>query len=194
MQLTKSNTCIIFGSSPFIKEFGEDKIKYLQDNYTTFGINVFPIIHNNNTYWIWSDYDAYRMYKKSLKEGQKIIVSQEVYTREILPENIHTPEYIFEGVPDIQHEFNNKLAIYKTTAHCAINYAYLLGFKNVILCGVDLTTNWKHFYGGKEFKRTPVRINKIRNKLYEFKQYVNLYTLNNSSDLEIDRIDFSELV
>ena len=194
MTINKDNTCIIFGSSPFIKELGEDKIKYLQENYTTFGINIFPTVYNNNSYWIWSDYNAYDFYKNFIKEGQKIIVSYEVYKREVSLENIYTPEYVFEGVTDIQHNFNNTLAIYKTTAHPAINYAYLLGFKNIVLCGIDLTCNWNHFYTGGELKRNPVRIAKIRNKLYEFKKYVNLYTLNNNSDLEIDKIDFNSLV
>lgn len=191
MPLNKNNTCIIFGCSPFINEFGQDKVKYLIDNYTTFGINLFPYLGNKTEYWIWSDYGIYENVKHLISQ-YKIITSLEVYKREICGE--FEPEYIFEGVSDIQFEFNNTLSIYKTTAHPAINYAYLLGFKNVVLCGIDLTANWNHFYQGKELKRTPVRIERIRNKLYEFKQYVNLYTLNPNSDLNINKIDFKSLV
>ena len=49
MFFQKNNTCIIFGSSPFINELGKEKIELLQKNYTTFGINCFPMAYNN---WI----------------------------------------------------------------------------------------------------------------------------------------------
>lgn len=172
MKINKDNTCIIFGCSPFINEFGQDKIKYLINNYITFGVNNFPRTYNDVDYWIWSDYGAYEDSKQYIK-NQKIITSLEVYRREICGD--FEPEYVFEGVSEIQHELNNNLAIYKTTAHPAINYAYLLGFKNIILCGVDLTSNWNHFYPSQRFIRTEKRIKRIRSKLYEFKKYINLH-------------------
>lgn len=191
MQFQKNDTCIIFGSSPFINIIGSEKINLLLNNYTTIGINCFPRVYNNVTYWIWSDYGVY---KDSLPyiNKQKIITSSEVYRKEINGEI--TPKYIFEGVADIQHELNNKLCIFKTSVHPAINYAYLLGFKNIILVGIDLTPNWEHFYPHGNIKRTDKRIKKIRNKLYEFKQYINLYTLNNNSDLEIEKVKFEDLI
>lgn len=184
MQFQKNDTCIIFGSSPFKNIIGQNKINLLIGKYTTFGINNFPRSYNNVTYWIWSDYGAYRDSFPYINK-QKIITSLEVYRKEINGEI--TPEYIFEGVSDIQNELNNKLCIFKTTAHPAINYAYLLGFKNIILVGIDLTSDWNHFYPSKKFIRTEKRIKRIRSKLYEFKKYVNLYTLNKDSDLEIKR-------
>lgn len=191
MQFQKNDTCIIFGSSPFINIIGSKKINLLLNNYITFGVNNFPRIYNNVTYWIWSDYGAYKDSFQHIN-NQKIITSKEVYNREINNEII--PEYIFEGVGDIQHELNNRLCIFKTSAHPAINYAYLLGFKNIILVGIDLTSDWNHFYPYGNIKRTEKRIERIRNKLYEFKKYVNLYTLNKDSDLEIEKIKFEDLV
>lgn len=191
MFFQKNNTCIIFGSSPFINELGKEKIELLQKNYTTFGINCFPIAYNNVDYWIWSDYGNCENFLPYIK-NHKIITSLEVKRKEL--NNKIYPHYIFEGVAEIQHSLNNNLAIYKTTAHPAINYAYLIGFKNIILVGIDLSSNWEHFYNLDNTTRTNKRIERIRNKLYEFKQFINLYTLNPNSDLDIQKIKFEDLI
>lgn len=195
MQFQKNDTCIIFGSSPFINIIGQNKINLLIEKYITFGINLIPYMGYKTDYWIWSDYGIYDNVKHLLHD-YKIIISKEVYEREINDEinDEINPEYVFEGVSQIQHEFNNNLCIFKTSAHPAINYAYLLGFKNIILVGIDLTSNWNHFYPSDKFIRTDKRIERIRNKLYEFKKYINLYTLNKDSDLEIEKVKFEDLV
>ena len=111
-------------------EFGKDNIELLQRNYITFGINCFPIVYPNITYWVWSDFGVYPNIKHLIK-GSKVITSNEVYKREILGD--FEPEFIFEGQDKISHNLeDNKLLIYKTTAHATINYAYLKGFKNVL--------------------------------------------------------------
>ena len=191
MQFQKNDTCIIFGSSPFINIIGSEKINLLIKNYTTFGINLIPYMGYKTNYWVWSDYGMYNNIKHLLHD-YKIIVSKEVYEREI--NDKINPEYVFDGVSEIQHGFNNNLCIFKTSAHPAINYAYLLGFKNIILVGIDLTSDWNHFYPYGNIKRTDKRIKRIRNKLYEFKKHVNLYTLNKDSDLEIEKIKFEDLI
>jgi len=191
----KNNTCIIFGTSPFITEFGADNINYLINNYTSIGINSFGLNYPDIEYWIWSDYNLYDSYKNNLKD-HKLIVSEEVHRREILLDNANLKiEYIFDGsANEISHNLdNNKLLMFKTTAHPAINYMYLKGFKNIILCGVDLVSNWEHFDNDGKCFRTPKRIEQIRERLYKFKEYINLYTLNKNSDLEIDKINIKEL-
>lgn len=194
----KNNTAIIFGTSPFITEFGSDNINYLINKYTTVGINTFGMNYPNIEYWIWSDYGAYEVYRNYLNESHKVLVSSDVYEKEILPHYSHdiNIEYTYNGSGiNISHDLDNiNLLMFKTTAHPAINYMYLKGYKNIILCGVDLTSNWNHFDGiNNDIIRSCKRIERIRERLYMFKDYINLYTLNSNSDLDIDKINIKEL-
>jgi hypothetical protein len=192
--MNKNDTCIIFGTSPFISKICKEDMDRLLNNYTTVGINLFPVLFNNVDYWIWADYNAYKTcYQYHIKDSHKIITSEEVYNRELKNKNLNI-EYVFDGHIDVAHDITkNKLLMFKTSVHPAINYMYLKGFKNILLCGIDLTENWNHFYGLGDIVRTPVRIRQIRDRLYEFKKYVNLYNINCESDLEIQPIYIKEL-
>lgn len=87
--------------------------------------------------------------------------------------------------------------MYKTSALPAINYCYLIGYKNIVLCGVDLTQNWNHYYSNEYSKNDLIRplkrIVKMRELLYDFKKYINIYQLNPDSDLDIKKITIGEL-
>ena len=111
------------------------------------------------------------------------------------PKNI---EYIFDARSEVFHDLSkNMLCMYKTSALPAINYAYFKGYKNIILCGVDLTENWNHFYSeqnsSNDIIRMPKRIRKMRELVYRFKEYINLYQLNPESDLDIGKINIGDL-
>ena len=137
----------------------------------------------------------------STYKGQNIIISKTAYHHNFELENREKPkniEYIFDARSEIFHDLSkNTLCMFKTCALPAINYAYLKGYKNIILCGVDLTENWNHFYSvhdtSNDIIRSPKRIGKMRELLYEFKDYVNLYQLNPESDLNIKKINIGEL-
>ena len=188
----KNNTCIIFGTSPFITEFGADNINYLINKYTTVGINKFPIYYNNVDYWIWSDYGDYEdYYEDYIKDKHKLILSKDVYRLESIK---YTPEYTFQGCFDICDNLQDeRLMMFKTSAHPAINYMILKNFKNIILCGIDLTCEWNHFDSLGDIVRSEKRIERMREKLYSFKDLCNLYTLNEDSDLDIEKINIREL-
>ena len=198
--INKNNTAIIFGCSPFINKISQDNINYLINNYYHIGINNFIHIYPNIKNILFSDYGVYDWIKQCLN-NQNIIISQTAYRHNFILENREKPkniEYIFDARSEIFHDLSkNMLCMYKTSALPAINYAYLKGYKNIVLCGVDLTENWNHFYSchdtSNDIIRSPKRIEKIRELLYQFKDYVNLYQLNPESDLDIEKINIGEL-
>lgn len=199
--INKDNTAIIFGCSPFINEMKKKDVNYLIDNYYHLAINNFIHKYNNVKNIIFSDYSCYDWIRDYIT-NQKIIMAQSAHRHNFILEKKEAPnnvEYLYDARSEIFHDLSgNMLAMYKTTAHPAINYAYLKGYKNIILCGIDLTENWNHFYSNEttdnDIIRNRVRINKMRNLLYSFKEFVNLYTLNSNSDLEIDKINIKELI
>lgn len=196
MKINKENTCIIFGTSPFINVIGDDNINKIINNYISFGINYFPIKYSNIKYWIWSDLNLYDKFKEHIS-SQTLLLSKCVIDREVIDDiNNYDIEYIYDiNNYKISHNIENKeLFINKTTAHAAINYAYLLGYKNIVLCGIDLQCNWNYFNENEGITREEKRIKSIRESLYEFKKYVNLYTLNQDSDLEIQKIKTGDLI
>ena len=194
--INKNNTAIIFGCSPFINKLNDKDIEYLIDNYYHIGINNFIDIYPNIKNILFSDYGVYDWIAPKLN-NQNIILSQTAYRHNFILENRDKPkniEYIFDARQEIFHDLSkNILCMFKTSALPAINYAYLKGYKNIILCGVDLTENWNHFYEHNIINRTPRRINQMRELLYKFKDYVNLYQLNPESDLDIKKINIGDL-
>lgn len=198
--IDKNNTAIIFGCSPFINKISEKDINYLIDNYYHIGLNHFIYKYPNVKNILFSDYCTYGAIEKNIN-NQSIILSKTAYhhnfelDNKIKPNNI---EYIFDASQEIFHDLSkNMLCMFKTSALPAINYTYLKGYKNIILCGVDLTKNWNHFYSEQyaynDIIRNEKRINKMREILYKFKDYVNLYQLNPESDLDIEKINIGDL-
>ena len=196
--INKNNTCIIFGTSPFINKLNDEKILYLINNYYHLGINTFVLDYPVKNI-VFSDYGIYDLIKKNIND-QNIIISKTAYDFNFIKENREKPkniDYIFDASSEIFHDLSlNMLCMYKTSALPAINYAYLKGYKNIILCGVDLTQTWNHyhgFYGSNCQNRPPRKIKRMRELLYQFKDYVNLCTLNLESDLDIKKINIGDL-
>jgi len=198
--INKSNTAIIFGCSPFINKISENGINYLIENYYHIGLNNFIHKYLNVKNILFSDYGTYDFIKDSIN-NQNIIMSQTAYHHNFELENKTKPkniEYIFDARSEVFHDLSkNMLCMYKTSALPAINYAYFKGYKNIILCGVDLTENWNHFYSeqnsSNDIIRMPKRIRKMRELVYRFKEYINLYQLNPESDLDIGKINIGDL-
>lgn len=198
--INKNNTAVIFGCSPFINKLSQNDINYLIENYYHIGINNFIQIYPNIKNVLFADYGIYEWIRPNLY-GQNILLSQTAYHHNFELDNREKPkniEYVFDARSEIFHDLSkNMLCMFKTSALPAINYAYLKGYKNIILCGVDLTENWNHFYSEQysenDIIRTPKRIKKMRELLYEFKDYINLYQLNPESDLDIEKINIGEL-
>ncbi|HBY20088.1 MAG TPA: hypothetical protein DEG71_03610 [Clostridiales bacterium] len=152
--------------------------------------------------------------KREFLKDYKIITTPEINNREINKEYIKVtngeeihlegyikPHYLFNAVvDDIQLEMNNKLMMYKTSLHAAINFAIIKKYKNVILIGVDLDKKWRHFYDNiidpsilknhKDGKRYDIMID----KLYQCKDYINIYKINKLNNLSFEYLNISILL
>ena len=68
------------------------------------------------------------------------------------------------------------------TCSSAVNFAYLHGYKNVYLIGVDLKEDNKpfnHWHGVQNIKEVPVTCAKqAKEYIYKYKKYMNIYQVN----------------
>lgn len=193
--INKNNTAIIFGCSPFINKISQDNINYLIDNYYHIGLNYFITKYPNVKNILYYDGGCYKNIKAHIT-NQNIIVSKFAFNIDSKTEPVPQNKlYVFDKSIEIIHDINlHKLGFNKNSCHPAINYAYLQGYKNIILCGIDLTSDWGHFYdNGLNQIQSERYINRVRNYLYQFKNYVNLYQLNPESDLDIEKINIGDL-
>lgn len=194
MNIDYGNTLIIFGSSPYINII-KDKISKIQKKWQTLGLNVFPAFYGNVNYWLWCDTNAFTSYiiEHYKPDKHKLIAEESVYKNEIKKFNI-APYKIFKATRKFfKHQKENEYFVYKTSVHLAINFAIKEGFKNVVLIGVDLTTDWKHFYE-KNKVRGANKIASMRQYLYDFKKYINIYKVNPDSDLQLEKLDLNYLI
>lgn len=188
----REESILIFGSSPYINDI-KDIIPQLQSKYTSIGMNIFPVVFPNVTYWNFNDYMTFTNIVKPNYNNQKIITNFDCYKKEIINIPNIKVEYLYEASQKIQNTFNNKLFMERTSLFSSLNYAMLLGYKKIFLIGVDLDSNWDHFYGN-QIRRSRNRILKIRDNLYKFKDYINIYKVNPNSDLEIEYKSIEQLL
>lgn len=83
----------------------------------------------------------------------------------------------------INHNINEKqLGFCLYTCSSALNFAYLKGYKNIYLVGIDLEENNKpfsHWHGVTNTKEVPISCAKqAKEYLYRYKKYLNLYQCN----------------
>lgn len=215
INIDPSDAILIFGTSEDIKRV-HGNFHELKEKYDSIGINRFHLhydIYNKNTknYWIWSDFGWYTCnigeYNRHLLNNYNVITTFEVNSKELnkglvyynndkiqYKDNAIIPYYLFDAVrTPIQTERNNKFAMYKTTLHAAINFAIIEGYKNVILFGVELEENWNNFHGFNTVRPTK-RILKMRELLYEFKSYINIYKTNKNNSLDLEYINIDGLL
>lgn len=83
---------------------------------------------------------------------------------------------------NIISENDKELGFWLYTCSSAVNFAYLRGYKNVYLIGVDLEENNKpftHWHGITNIKEVPVHCAKMAKEyLYRYKKYLNIYQCN----------------
>ena len=197
MNINKDNTLIVFGGSPYIKEI-QHLIPNIQANYDTLGLNLLPTSYPNFKYWCWCDLYLTSFFKDFSLQNYIIITTKEVKKRELdllniplNPNNFYFQETI-ENIPIKKHE--QRLLIWKTSVHAAINYAIVSGFKNVVLIGIDLEENWGHYYSEENVRRPARRIQRMREYLYNFKEYINIYKTNKNNTLDLEWIDIDGFI
>lgn len=180
---------IIFGRSPFINEI-RDEIPLLIKKHTTMGINyvcnTFPdvdyVMYYDNIRPNVKNSTIITSFKNAEKENADLIYAHkyELY-------NIRRNGDTFSEEPTFLH-----FCVH--TPSMALNWAYLKGYKDVVLAGIDLIPNTLHFDENKPIFEEKTIIT-ARNHLENVAtKYLNIYQLNPNSDLKLPKISMEELL
>lgn len=183
-----NDTLILFGRSLFV-----DKVKKyipeLINKYDTLGINSF--------YKSYPEIKAVIFYDRVAAPNEQInnlVITDRKNSNEVL--NLKNIE-LYEVITN-RYEFSTTKGIlnfYYFTSSMAINWAFLKGYKNIVLCGVDLMNNL-HF---DDINHKPIFADGVLLKTKKYmedvcQKYINLYQLNPESDLKIPKIKLEELL
>lgn len=180
---------IIFGRSPYINEI-KDYIPELIKKHTTIGINYFC-----NTY---PDVDYVCFYDDIIPDVKNSKIITSFRNVEKSPQRLiltHSYELfnVFKN-DDVFSEESHTLNFCVHTPSMALNWAYLKGYKDVVLAGVDLIPNTIHFDDDKPIF-CDESIERAKNHLENVAtKYLNIYQLNPNSYLNLPKITMEELL
>lgn len=195
------DTLILFGRSPYINKIS----KYIPDlckKYHTMGCNYFCNSYPQVEYVIFYD-DLV----PTVRPEHKIITNTKYFSSigyksyELLHSHKNKSLY---SINKNYYEFSENPRILNFCIHTpsmALNWAWLNGFKNVIIAGIDLTLeNNEHFdkdttpdRNGHDF--TMSAISRARNHIENVaSKHLNVYQLNPESTINIHKIKISELL
>lgn len=195
------NTLILFGRSPFINEIAK-QIPLLCKKYHTMGCNYFCETFPEVEYVIFYDDIV-----PHVKPHHKIITNIKYWQyskykcHKLLEGHANKSVYIINKKDDCFTENSLKLNFCIHTPSMALNWAYLKGFKNVIIAGIDLTLeNNEHFdknstpdRDGHDFNT--IAIKKARDHLENVsRRYLNVYQLNPNNDIKIPKVRIEDLL
>lgn len=199
--LSRDNTLILFGRSQYINEI-KKYIPILCRQYHTIGcnyfVNSFPEIENVIFY---DDVVPDVLPKHRIIANINYALDTTKKCRELLINHKNTEfYYIAKNFSDFSH---NKCILHFCihTPSIALNWAYLKGFKNVILAGVDLTLkNNLHFdkdytpdNDGHDFNKSAIE--RAREHLVNVAQrYLNVYQMNPKSDMLLSKIRIQDII
>lgn len=177
------DTLILFGRSPFINKI-RDKIPYLISKYHTMGCNTFCESFPDVEYVIFYD-DIAPKVKDSIIITD--IKNKDRNAHDLLQTHKHEL-YIVNKDDWFFSKEKSTLNLCVHTPSMALNWAYQKGFKNVVIAGIDLIPDTKHFDSEKKIFPQEA-INQARRHLTKIAtQYLNIYQLNPDSDLDLPKI------
>ena len=194
-------TLILFGRSPFINKIAE-YIPELCKKYHTMGCNYFV-----NTFPMVEYVIFYDDIVPEVAENTKIITSVGYYyDRDKKCYNLlrtHGNCELYKIKKDCEHfsKKPNTLHMCIHTPSLALNWAWLKGFKNVIIAGIDLTLeNREHFDkdhtpdpSSNDFNKSAIDI--ARNHLCNIAQkHLQVFQLNPESDLKLPKVNIADLL
>ena len=194
------DTLILFGRSPYINKIA-DYIPELCKKYHTMGCNYFCNTFPQVKYVIFHDDIC-----PNVQENQTIITNILYLRRKNsncnrLLENHEKKElYVIHKNLKKFAEDINSLNFCIHTPSIALDWAYKKGFKNIVLAGIDLTTQNQHF----DYKTTPDQNGHTFNDKSLFTarehltnvaaKYLNIYQLNPDNDLELSKVNIADLI
>lgn len=191
--MNKEDTLILFGRSPFINEI-KKYIPRIIKKWHTMGCNTFCESFPDVEYVIFYDDIC-----PKVGENSTIITDNLNYVNE------HRKAYsLLHNHPKVETwkvikmrnrfaEEDDELSLCVHTPSMALDWAYKKGFKNVVLAGIDLIPNTKHFdseayiFNNEAVKTARLHLTGVATR------YLNIYQLNSRSDL-LPKVGLEELI
>jgi hypothetical protein len=174
----------------------EEYFKYLTENYNVLDINKTAIHYPGAKYWLTSDFGYIDWYQSQCLNFNKynIITTYEIQQGELDRKNIQA-YHLFDTCDCNSFQLKkHQFPMYKTSVHAAIAFGYISGYKNLILIGVDLSENGDWSYPFMEgINRPPRRVKIMREVLYRYKEYINIYKTNKNNTLDLEYIDVKNI-
>lgn len=196
MQLVKDKTLLLFGRSPFINKI-RGYIPKLIENYHSVGINSFCETFPSVEYTAFFDDVPFRL------SDETTIVTNIRYAQdknrkfyEACINHKKAEYYLISRDKSRFSEDSKTLNFFYHTPTMVLNWAYLKGFENVILAGVDLVGGIGHFDNPKFIPNwKPQDLEDAREHLETVcTKYLNIYQLNPESNLKLPKINIEELM
>jgi len=197
MMLDKETTLVLFGRSPYINKIA-NYVPDLCKKYPTIAcntfVNVFPCVENviffDN---ICPDFKEYHNVICPIKRSFKGSKAYEKLLNHSKKELYQCSNGTFEFKESL---ISNCLSVYYHTPTMAMNWAYLKGYKTVILAGVDLIRNTEHFDNPRQILSWSEERTALCKKHIEYvnEKHLKLYNLNPNANMDIPRITIGELL
>ena len=207
------STILIFGCGESMTPEIQEKVPELVNNFVTGAVNNFPVLLNDETtdrtktlpvdYWCALD-EGMVNDMMARRTTQNLLINAHCTVETILRFK-RTPHIPFMHAQNPTTELTEPLYLSGIFASAIplCNYLLLLGYKNLILFGMDNKTdkdgNWKHFYSDRfneaPSKKTINQIYKISEQFQELDKAFpnsNFYVVGESY-LPFPRIDFQAL-
>lgn len=173
------DSIIIFGGSPFIQKVNLKNIDL--NRFDTLAINRPPL--NIPIHYVVAYDDDFRACRTQ-EEVQKTL-SEFLNPVFLAPKT----EFIHKTTGwNFKKDYINTNKKEKTLGFClytcssAVNFAYLKGYKNVYLIGIDLTEDNKpftHWHGVTNIKEVPITCaRQAKEYIYKYKKWLNIYQCN----------------
>ncbi len=177
----KSDTLFIFGCGPSINEISEDDFKKIS-KYDSIGFNLFALKKFKTTFYAWQSYSInwlnfLKNNQKYFNEMPLLLRFGSHSNTKDMESNLsflkeHNIYYMHEFPivsastikPSLLMEFSRDLGIlefnrisklipkFKTSIGIFMPFAYQMGYKKIVLCGIDLKETSSHFYDTSEYK------------------------------------------
>lgn len=205
------NTWLIFGCSPFVNEIKEE-IPALLSKYKTIGLNLFPNFHKKCDYWMINDCGIIKNIVKKNYAEEKLIINEKIEDELLKDRKIieyqegrcfveETPtqkRFFYETFVEADKPVlvkSGKLMFVHSVVLPAINYAILEKAEKIVLIGIDLKSDWKHFYGVQNnYNKPENHIKIIQESIKEFAKFAKIYKANPEANLDLEYKNIKELL
>ena len=193
--LNPKETIIIFGRSMFINEI-RDFISGLIKTYKTIGINSFSWVYRTDYIFFYDDFEP-----KLFDDNQTVITDIRLFQNKktraygVLKDIKNKELYLVNKSETEFTKDDMRLNFYFHTPTMAMNWAYKKGFKNVVLAGIELSKDTRHFDSTYLANWTDNKRIRARKHLENIcTKYLNIYQLDKNSTLNIEKIDIKDLI